>query len=186
MAIDWTPVDKANAEHPQRSYKNYAPNGRYTVRLAEAVVDDRDGWKSPRLTFIWAEDDQYKYPRSVAHWLSLDNPNWRHRNHLAILKSFGIEEAKAKQLIETAEQSEDRIKMADGYVAMYKKVAERKLTTEIEVQDQYRDGKPVLSDKGTPFSESDLTAYNARVMQVHKEEPLAGAQEVTLDEESPF
>lgn len=182
--IDWDEIDKqAKTQASAPQYKTYAPNGEYTVTLAGIEVVDREGWKSPAIRFIWAEDDQYKYPKSVNHWLSITNPAWRAVHQRNILMALGLEKAKAQELVETAEKDKDRIKLIRGYEAIYKRVAERGVETTILVQDQWHDGKPVVSDKGTVYGESDFKSGSCRVMEGHEQsaDPMAGAEPVDLN-----
>lgn len=190
MSINWDEVDKQDAEAAtkRQQFKQYAPNGTHKVTFAGVEITDNPNWKSPRMVFSWAEDDNYKYPHSVAHWLSLGNQNYRLRHNQNILVALGVEKAKARQLIEAAEKDTDRAKLVKAYEALYKRVAERKPTVEIEVRDQYRDGKPVQSAKGTTYSESDFTDFDCRVgtrQQSAKADPLADAEDIDL-ESIPF
>lgn len=184
MSYDWDALDKEQpAQNPQ--YKAYAPNGEYKVKLEKVEVVDRDGWKSPALTFTWAEDDEHRYCRSVYHWLSVENESYRRGHNRSILMALGLEKAKAEQLVDAAEKDQSRDGLKKGYAALYKRVAERHPETTILVQDQYRDGKPVLSDKGYAYGESDFVAFGARTMQLvehQANDPLAGSEPIDMDE----
>lgn len=170
MSYDWDALDK---EQPAQNlqYKTYAPNGEYKVKLERVEVVDRDGWKSPALSFVWAEDDEHKYCRSVYHWLSVENESYRRGHNRSILMALGIEKEKAEQLIDAAEKDQSRDGLKKAYEAMYKRVAERKPTTRISIQDQWRDSKPVIktSEKGTRYTpnESDFADFGARTMARH-------------------
>lgn len=179
--IDWDAIE-TDINKPQTKYKDYAPNGVHTAVLDHVEITDKDTWKSPRVVYFWAEDDQYKYPRSYAHWLSMKSPDWRAKHNIQVLIALGIDKKKATELVKAAENP-DREKMAKGYEAMYKRVAERKPKAEIIVQGQYRDGKPVCSANGTQYSESDFTMFGARMMEQPPAaptaiDPLEGASDV--------
>lgn len=169
--MNWEQMEKEAGMENQKTFKEYAPNGEHKVKLESAEVIDRENWKSPAIRFTWAEDDQYKYPKSVNHWLSITNPSWRAVHQRNILMALGIEQKKAQELVEAAEKDKDRIKLVRGYEALYKRVAERKPETTIVVQDQWRDGKPVVSDKGTAYSESDFKSGSCRMMEGHEDKP---------------
>lgn len=193
MDINWEEIDKqAKTQASTPQYKTYAPNGEYTVTLAGVEIVDREGWKSPAMHFIWADDDEHRYPRSVSHWLSIGNPSYRAQHNREILMHLGIEKAKAQELIQVAERDQDRAKLVKAYEALYKRVAERKPKTTIVVQDQYRDGKPVIatSSRGTQYTpnESDFKEFKCRVMERHETSPLAGAEAADdiLPSEIPF
>lgn len=181
--MNWEQMEKEAGQEKQGQFKEYAPNGEYKVRLESAEVIDRDNWKSPAIRFTWAEDDKYKYPKSVNHWLSIPNPVWRAVHQRNILMALGIEKKKAQELVEAAEKDQDRLKLILGYESLYKRVAERKLETTIVVQDQWRDGKPVTSNKGTVYSESDFKSGSCRMMEGHDTRPAPlGGEEISLDE----
>lgn len=165
--IDWDAIE-TDINKPRTKYKEHAPCGTYQVVLDHVEITDKDTWKSPRVIYFWADDDQYKYPHSYAHWLSMKKPNWRAKHNIQILIALGIDAKKATELVKAAENT-DREKMVKGYEAMYKRVAERKPKADITIQEQYRDGKPVVvtTDRGTTYTptESDFTMFGARMME---------------------
>lgn len=187
MPINWNELDK-QAGTSEKQYLDYAKNGEYKVKLASVEIRDKDTWKSPAVTFIWA-DGEYKYPRSITHWLSIPNPDYRQRHNRDILMVFGFTKEKAEQLIEVAEKSQERKDLVENYQKLYDQVAKRAPEVEIVVQDQYRDGKRVVatSKKGTQYTpnESDFKAHPPRMM---KEAPteleqnlLEDAEDINLD-----
>lgn len=169
MSLDWDEIDKQS--NTNTKYKAYAPKGEYKVKLDHVEIRDKATWKSPAMEFHWQETDEYKFPKSCTHWLSIPNPSYRAGHNRDILLAFGFDNAKAKELVEAAERNQDRIKLIQGYEALYKRIAERGLEATITVHDQYdRDGKPVKSANGTIYAESDFKAYRARVASTPKEE----------------
>lgn len=165
MSFNWDEKEK-EANIGERQFKDYCPNGEYTVKLAGVKLEDSPGWKSPALTFEWAEDETYRYPKSVRHWLSQSNASWRQVHNRNLLMAFGLTKDKAQQFIEQVEKDQDRTKLGKAYEALYRRLAERRPETKIVVQDQLRDGKPVISDKGTVYGESDFATYGCRVMPI--------------------
>lgn len=190
MAIDWGKVEQGMGG--DSNFKNFAPKGEYKVKLASVEIRDNDNWKSPAMTFNWEETDQYKFPRSATHWLSIPNPAYRQGHNLSILKAFGIEEKKAKELIENVEKDQDRLKLIRAYEDLYKRVASRGVETTITVHDQCRDGKLVkaVSKKtGKEYTptESDFTAFRARVAEQPKEQPTESTEDEFINpDEIPF
>lgn len=187
MNVDWEEVDKQNSKQSQHGYKDYAPNGEYKVKLDHVEIRDNDKWKSPAMTFWWKETADHKFPKTCTHWLSIPKPTYRQGHNLNILKAFGIEEAKAKELIEAAERDQDRIKLVKGYEALYKRIAERGAEVEITVHDQYdRDGNVVTSPSGTVYSESDFKAWGCRTANRPKKATVADKmgddEEIDLNE----
>lgn len=190
MAIDYNAIN-SEINNSSNKYKNYAPYGVHKVKLESVEVRDKDTWKSPCLTFNWAESDEYKYPRSVSHWLSLKNPAWRAKHNIQILMTLGVDQKKATELVKTAEGDESRETMKKGYEKLYSQIASRHPEVEILVQGQWRDGKPVCSDSGTQYGESDFNSGLVRMMEVHADkvepaDPLEGADEVIDLGEIPF
>lgn len=187
MSINWSELDK-QANSSEKQYLDYAKNGEHKVKLASVEIKDKDTWKSPAATFIWA-DGEYKYPRSVSHWLSMGNPAWRQRHNRDILVAFGFPKEKANQLIDAAEKSQERKDLVANYQKLYNQVASRAPEVEIVIQGQYRDGKPVCSSSGTQYSESDFKSRSIRMMAepptTLEENLLSDAEEINLDE-MPF
>lgn len=167
MSIDWT---AANQDSGNTNFVSYAPAGDYEVKLEKVEIRDNPNWKSPMAIFSWQEDE-YKYPYSVAHWLSLASPNFRHGHFRAILMELGLSQSTAEQQMEKAEADEDREKMAKAYQALFDRVAQKHPTVKITVRPQVRDGKPVTSGKGTPLTESEFA--NPR-LQLGKKSSKAG------------
>lgn len=186
MSIDWGEIDKKSNS---QNFKSYAPNGEYKVKLDHVEVRDKDTWKSPALEFHWAESSDYKFPKSVTHWLSIPNPTWRARHNRDILMLFGVEKAKAEELVEAAEKDQDRLKLIKAYESLYKRIAERGAEVEITVHDQYdRNGNLVKSANGTVYGESDFKSSGVRMAIPPKTASSpADAAEEALDLDSiPF
>lgn len=179
--MNWEEAEKNAGGNKRQQYKEYAPNGEHTVKLDSVEVVDKATWKSPAVRFTWAEDDKYKYSKSINHWLSTTNPSWRAVHQRNILMALGIEKEKAQQLVGAIEEQKDldRAKLVKGYEAMWKRVAERHPETKIVIQDQWRDGKPVTSSNGTVYHESDFSSTLCRMMEEHAvsdADPLEGAE----------
>lgn len=182
MSIDWSEVDKEMGGNAQ--FKDYAPDGEHAVKLDHVEIRDKENWKSPAVQFFWQEGT-YKYPASTTHWLSIPKPNYRCGHNRNILMALGFDEAKAKQLIEQAEQDQDRTKLVKAYEALYKRVAERHPAVEIIVRDQVdRDGNLVKSDKGTVYSESDFKASFAQAPHGETKTTAADVMGEPLDADS--
>lgn len=153
MAFNWDEEEK-NAGGNE-NFLEYAPNGEYKVKLDEVEVKDSPQWKSPMVVFSW-QDGEYKYQKSVAHWLSMGNPSFRRVHMRNILMEFGASKENAQKLIEQADADGTRDKIVKGYRAMFNRLAQKQGEVRIVVRSQMRDGKPVLSSNGTVFGESDF------------------------------
>lgn len=186
--INWDEADKQTGGN--NTYKQYAPNGEYKVKLDHVEVRDKDTWKSPAMEFHWKDTDEYKFPKSATHWLSIPNPSWRAVHNRNIIMQFGVEKKKAEELVEAAERDQDRIKLVKAYEELYKRLAERGNEVEITVHDQYgRDGKLVKSPKGYAYSETDFKGYGARMANAPKEPAVqdGAAEDEPIDlNEIPF
>lgn len=184
--MNWEQMEKDAGMDNQKAFKDYAPNGEHKVKLESVEIVDRENWKSPAIRFTWAEDEQYKYPKSVNHWLSITNPAWRAIHQRNILMALGIEQKKAQELVEAAEKEQDRIKLIRGYEALYQRVAERKPETMIVVQDQWRDGKPAISANGAIYSESDFKSGSCRMMEGHEQATSSTSINESSQDDIPF
>lgn len=180
MSIDWGEIDKKSNS---QSFKSYAPNGEYKVKLDHVEVRDKDTWKSPAVEFHWVESPDYKFPKSIAHWLSMANPAWRAVHNRNILMQFGVEKAKAEELIDNAEKDLDRAKLVQAYQALYKRMAERGCEAEITVHDQYdQNGNLMKSANGTVFGQSDFKSPSVRMAQ----QPQPSSNDPIAQDEIPF
>lgn len=189
---NWAELEKQAGV--DNNFKSYAPNGEYKVKLDHVEVRDKDTWKAPGLEFHWAESPDYKFPKSITHWLSLANPAWRAVHNRNILMQFGVEKTKAEELIDAAEKNTDRAKLVQAYGALYKRVAERGSEVEITVHDQYdRNGNKAIAiskdgAKYTP-SETDFKSSSCRMANAPKNNTVADTMgdgaDINLDE-MPF
>lgn len=184
MSLDWSKIEKETGG--ERSFKDYAPLGQHEVRLDKVEVKDRDSWKSPAVEFQWQEDDNYKYPKSAAHWLSMAKPAWRQRHFRDILVEFSIPKDKANQLIEVAENNQNREEIVKAYQHLFNQVEQRHPKVNVLVREQLdRQGKKVLSPKGTPYGETDFANSNLQLGRNPQSaaSPLEdlGGEEINLD-----
>lgn len=150
---NWNEIDE---QYKNKQFKDYAPLGECTARLDTVKVVDKPDWKSPAVEFTFQDDDQYKYPKSPRHFLSLSKPAWRAKHSRDIMMAFGMPKEVAEKVIDVAEKDQDRTKLVKAYQAVFDKVAEKHPNVELMIRTQMRDGKPVCSDKGTPYSEAEL------------------------------
>lgn len=191
MSINWEQVEQENGG--SRNFKDYAPLGTHEVELEKVEVKDRDSWKSPAVEFQWKEDDNYKYPKSTAHWLSLDKPAFRLGHFRDILVELGLPKDRANQLIEAAERDQEREKLVKAYQYLFEQVVARHPKVKVLVREQLdRNGKKVLSPKGTPYSETDFANTHLQLGRKpapaqQELSPLAdmGGEEINL-ESIPF
>lgn len=177
--VDWK---HAEEESNYQEYKQYAPDGEYKVKLAKVTVKDSPNWKSPCVEFEWEEDDQYAYPKSTAHWLSLAKPGWRAIHQRGILMELGIKKEDAEKAIDAAEKDQDREKLVKAYQAMYDRLVQHHPEANIVIVKQYREGKPVLASNGKHYSHSDFASSSVRMAEAApKSTPAEDMGEVAED-----
>lgn len=188
--MDWKAIDQ---ELGSKSFKGYAPEGEHEAKLKSVAIKDNPSWKSPAIDIEWEEDDQYKYPRNARHWLSLANEGFRGRHIRRMLVEFGISQAAAEQAIDGAEKKkENREDLVKAYQQIFDRAVSKHPTVKIVVRPQERDGKPVLSDKGTAYTEAEFATRDLNFGGAKKEEPKVvspsslDAEELEFTGEIPF
>lgn len=139
-------------------YKDYVGVGKYNVKVEKATVATTTTG-SIRVVFEFQDSDQYKYPKSAAHWVSRKNINWTKWHHKCLLQVLGVSEENAQKDIDSVEKDGASIdQIVKGYQALYDRACSRRPEVEIEVREQYdRDGNKVVSDKGYAYTESEFT-----------------------------
>lgn len=150
---DWS----ALANEYKQTYKDYAPLGKHKVKVEKATVTTTTTG-SIRVVFEFQEGDEYKYPKSAAHWVSRKNINWTKWHHKCLLQVLGVGEENAQKGIDSVEKDGASIdQIVKGYQALYDRACSRHPEVEIEVREQYdRDGQKVMSDKGYAYTESEF------------------------------
>lgn len=176
MAIDWDAVEKATGSN----YKNYAANGVHKVKLADVELREigtKGNWVA-ELKFEETADTQYQ---TASYYLSKEKTNWRIHSMKNLLTVLSGSEENAKKVCELAESKNDFDYAVKGYEKGLKALAAKHPEVEIEV---YFSGK--YSQKGTPISYATLTDPRCYNKQVKEENPMAGAEEVSLDNNDVF
>lgn len=195
MSTNWEQLEKDY----KKEFKQYAPLGNHKAKVEKATVSTTTTG-SIRVVFEFQDGDEYKYPKSAAHWVSRKNINWTKWHHMNLLKVLGVSEENAKKDIDRVEKdgvSLDQI--VKGYQALYDRACSRHPEVEIEVREQYdRKGNKVMSEKGYAYTESEFTdrsVYNSNIPKgkedeifdkEHEYDPqLLGGEEINIDE-TPF
>lgn len=176
MSIDWNAVEQETG----KKYKDWAPEGKHTVKLADVEVRQVGNKGAYVADLKFEETDVFKFPKA-SYWLSKDKANWRIHSMKELLTVLGGNEANAKKVCEMAESKDDFEYAVKGYEKALKTLAAKHVETEIEV---YFGGR--YSSKGTPMNDATLAdprVYNRRKKQ---EDPMAGAEAITLDGTDDF
>lgn len=191
MTTDWS----ALATEYKQTYKDYATLGKHKVKVDKATVATTTTG-SIRLQFEFQADDEYKYPKSAAHWVSRKNINWTKWHHKCLLQVLGVSEENAQKGIDSIEKdgaSTDQI--VKGYQTLYDRACSRHPEVEIEVREQYdRDGNKVMSDKGYAYTESefaDRSVYSSNRPKTASEPVESvddfGSEDISIDiDQIPF
>lgn len=130
--IDW---DNLESEMGSK-YKNFAPEGKHSVKCVDVEVKEVGQNGSVVEKFIFAEDDNYQYP-TADHWISRKNDNFRAYHQKNLLVALGASEANARLAVEKAE-AKDFDYAVKAYETAFKALLKKEPTVEIEV---WSDGK---------------------------------------------
>lgn len=186
--INWDEVEKEAMSNKQ--YKDYAPNGEHTVKVAAAEKrDNGNGWFE--FTF---EDTEYKFPKLSFSLFSDEKIKYRAHYYKEVMKLLGCTEEQARKAVEVCEGKDNREDVFKAYGEAFAKLAKKHPQMVIEVRDQYdRDGNPVTSTNGTVYGESVFAKKTGLQFPSNKPKttpassPLEGAEEVDLSDETlPF
>lgn len=165
MAINWDSIEE---EYKGGDFKDYAPEGKYTVKLASVEVKPAGSKGNCIVKFKFEDTDQYQFP-TADHWMSKDKTNWRIKHMKDLLTVLSGNEENAKKACEMAESKGSFDYAVQGYEKAFSTLANKKPEVEIEV---FPDGK---------YSRAEFT--DRRVAMKRDSNPLAGAQELTLDQQ---
>lgn len=171
MAINWDAVEQETGSN----FKNYAPDGRYKVKLDGVEVHEAGNKGNYAVDLHFEETPEYQFQKAT-YWISKDKQNWRIKNMKDLLAVLNGSEDNAKKVCEMAESKDSFDYAVAAYEKALKTLASKKVETEIEV---YFSG--YYSKKGTPISNATLTDSRVYNKNVKKEDPMVGAEEITLD-----
>lgn len=172
MGINWDAVEKETGGQ----YKNYAPEGRYKVKLNGVDVHEAGAKGNYAVDLFFEETDDMQFQKAT-YWISKDKQNWRIKAMKDLLTVLNGNEDNAKKVCEMAESKDDFDYAVKAYEKALKTLASKKIETEIEV---YFSGQ--YSKKGTPLNNATLTdprVYNKNTKRENSN-PLAGAEEIDL------
>lgn len=161
--INWDAIEE---EYGANDFKQYAPTGKYDVKLGEVEFKQAGSKGNYVVKFKFDESDDYKFP-TADHWLVKDKQNWRIKHMKDLMMVLGCTEENAKKACEIAESKDSFDYAVQGYEKAFTALAKKKPSVEIEI---YPDGK---------YSRAEFT--DRRVAMKRDDSPLTGAEEVTLD-----
>ena len=165
MSINWDSIEE---EYKGGDFKDYAPNGIYKVKFNGVEIKPAGSNGNYIVKFQFEDTDQYQFP-TADHWMSKDKTNWRIKHMKELLTVLSGNEENAKKVCEMAESKGSFDYAVQGYEKAFSTLANKKPEVEIEV---FPDGK---------YSRAEFT--DRRVAMKRDSNPLAGAQELTLDQQ---
>lgn len=171
---DWDELEK------EFGGKNYAPAGKYTVKVSSVdhhIVGDKG---SIAQDFFFEEKDGMKFPKAT-HWLSTKNVKWRRFHNRNLMMLLGASKEAAQKAVDMCEtKSGNKATLINAYQAMYDKLITKAPEVEIEV---WQDGK---------YSRGEFTDRSVRMSHPDDAKPektdsaddiLEDAEEINLDQE---
>lgn len=179
MAINWDSIEEEYKGN-DRQYKDYAPEGRYKVKLSEVEVSQKGSKGNYAVDFKFEETDTMQYQKAT-YWISKDKTNWRIKHMKDLLTYLSGNEENAKKVCEMAESKDDFEYAVKGYTKAFDTLAKKKVDAEIEV---YFSGN--YSQKGTPINNATFTGNQVYMKPKEASNPLAGAQELDLSQDDSF
>ena len=171
--IDWTKVEEEN----QMKYKDYAPEGTHTTKVAEVKLQEAStGTKGIR--FILADNAEYAFPKyGATAWLSSKNPGWRQHHMKEIFVVLGFTEAQARKAVEQCEDNDD---LAKAYLAMFEKALPKAKEVEVAVFRVHEDDQYATWDFASEKVRMNRPEKDSKAEK--KEDVFADAVELTTEE----
>lgn len=176
--IDWGKV----AEDNKSNFKKYAPDGKYTTKVASVeVLTASTGNKG--LRFNLADTDEYKFPKYGHTFYGFMKESWRQHHMKECFVALGFTEAQAEKAVEQCDDADD---LAEAYKAMFDKALAKQKPFEVVVFKEYEDDQYSTWDFAYdgarltyPKKGSKNPPQTIDAPMVSKEDPLAGAENVT-------
>ena len=180
MSTDW----KALKEEMSGNYKNYAADGVYDVKC-DGIEVKEVGTNGSIIMKFHFEDTDVQFP-TADHWLSFKNANWRKWHNRCLMIVLGASEDAAEKAVDICEGKDGKDNIVKAYEATYKKLLAKKPATKIEVYTENKYARAEFVDRSVAMPHGDEGQPKEIVNDtVPIDEPLAGAEEISLDE-MPF
>lgn len=169
MSINWGEVEENNGS----KYKNYPKAGVFKVKCVD--VDIKEVGKNGSIVqeFIFAEDENYKYPKAT-HWLTFKEgkDGWRQYHNRQLMIVLGSEKATAEKAIEKIEALGGKDKIVKGYEAAYKALLKKNPVVEIEVFPDGDYSRAEFTDGTVAMPHGDKPQKTETVVENGEEEEL--------------
>jgi hypothetical protein len=169
--IDW---DK-NEEENKSVYKDYAPEGNHTTKIAEVKLQEASTG-SKGIRFILADNSEYAFPKyGAVAWVSTKNDSWRIHHMKELFVVLGFTEAQARKAVEQCEDKED---LAGAYLTMFEKALPKAKELEVAVYKVHADDEYSTWD----FANEKVRMGRPEKKEEKKEDVFADAVELTTEE----
>ena len=170
MASDWDALEKEYTV-----FKDYAREGKFKTRILSVEIRSTSTGSIAQ-DFKFEDTDEYALPKAT-HWLTFKEgkDGWRKIHNRNLMMVLGATKEQAQSAVDTCESKGNQEAIVEAYRKMYNKLAQKHAEVEIEVSF---DGQ---------YSNADFTDPSVRMNGNSKKakqeiDPLAGAEEVTLDQ----
>lgn len=184
MKLNWDKITEEN----KSQYKNYAPEGEYTTKLAGVeVVTASTG--NTGLRFNLAETDEYKFPKYGHTFYNSQKDSWRQYHLCECFIALGFTKEQAQKAVEQCEDAKD---IMEAYQKMFEKALPKQKPFDVVVFKEHTDDQYSTWDfkyDGARMTYPKNTTKGKKTIEnetVSADDPLAGAEEVDLSDALPF
>lgn len=186
--LDWDEIEKEAMSNNQ--YLDYADNGEYKVKV-DAVKGKTNGNGWFEFTFV---NTDVQFPKMSVAFFKDEKVKFRAHYYKEIMKLMGCTEEQARKAVDVCEGKDERGLVFKAYADAFNKLASKHPVVDIEVRCQFNsDGEPIVSDKGTQFSETVFgkktgLQFSRKEEKKKEEDPLEGAVELSTEntDDLPF
>ena len=174
VILDWDAIEKDN--NMSNKYKNYAPEGVHTTKLADVSLTETPN--NIGIQFTLAENDEYKFPKyGAASWIKTKRDSFRQHHMKEIFVVLGFTEDQARKAVEQCENKED---LGKAYLEMFKKAVPKAKAFDVVVFPQ---------ESNPQYTTWDFASEKVRMNRKKKEDKaeniLEDATQIELTDE-PF
>lgn len=171
---DW----KALKEEMGGNYKNYADDGKYTVRC-DSIEIKEVGQNGSIIMKFGFEPTDVQFP-TADHWLSFKNDDWRKWHNRCLMVVLGATEEAAEKAVDVCESKESKENKVKAYEATYKKLIAKKPEVGIEVYTEGDYARAEFQDRNVAMPHGDKKEKAIVNEVVPIDDPLEGTEEIDL------
>ena len=171
--IDWDAVEKETM--PKKSYKDYAPEGTYTVQI-EGVEGIKSSTGNKGIRFTIKETDQYKFSKYGISRYNFKKDNFRIHHFKELFVMLGLSEEQARKAVAQCEDADD---VMDAYTEAFKKFLPKMKAVDVVVF--FRD-EDTDYPYGFDFASDKVRLNRPGKKTEKKEDVLSDAVELSTEE----